>query len=623
MSTAGLLVRDDRERRDDARFPPRAEEPPERERREEVAVRDEERLSEKSPARPRGGSPPAVPRIVSSNDHATGTPPYSSPTAARSVSARWWAFTTKRSAPSARRWSKSRKRIGRPPSGRSGFGVASVAGRKRVPKPAARTRAITAGKTMSCGSDGIRRSRLHPEGDVRLGDEVALSETPSSSARARTAASVPSISAKRPSGVSSTTTTGRAGSREPPRRPALLVAEATARSRAPEERDDRVRAIRRRLQLEATLDAPDDRGLSLVRQERAALRRPEAEGAARVRQACPTRRRRGRSTRLRLFAAARAERDESRLEGARGPRPGTSPRSRGVPPTSIIASLEYVAVPRYRLSGVRARAPRASRRAPRRAAPRRRAGRTLRLRPRPALARRAAEARPLLRLRRRVRPRRRRSRPRLAAPLTLEDAPPPRAPELLLPALDPKARVAVVGTGPAGLFAALALVDAGVPVTILERGDPAEDRYRKVMRFWTVRRFRPGVERPVRRGGRGDLQRRQADLRQAARQDRRRPRDAPPVRRARHRSSSTPSPTSGPTGSSSSSGTSAAHLLERGATLRYRAKVVDLVAARDRRPLTALVLASGEEVPCRRGDLRPRPLGPRHGRRRSGPRASR
>ena len=55
-----------------------------------------------------------------------------------------------------------------------------------------------------------------------------------------------------------------------------------------------------------------------------------------------------------------------------------------------------------------------------------------------------------------------------------------------LPELKAKAKVAVVGTGPAGLFAALALVDAGVPVTILERGDPAEDRYRKVIKFWTL-----------------------------------------------------------------------------------------------------------------------------------------
>ena len=63
--------------------------------------------------------------------------------------------------------------------------------------------------------------------------------------------------------------------------------------------------------------------------------------------------------------------------------------------------------------------------------------------------------------------------------------------------------MAVVGTGPAGLFAALALVDAGIPVTVLERGDPAEDRYRTVMKFWTSGVFDPESNVQFGEGGAG------------------------------------------------------------------------------------------------------------------------
>ncbi len=40
--------------------------------------------------------------------------------------------------------------------------------------------------------------------------------------------------------------------------------------------------------------------------------------------------------------------------------------------------------------------------------------------------------------------------------------------------------VVVVGSGPAGLFAALALIEAGMPVTLLERGKPIEARMRDI-----------------------------------------------------------------------------------------------------------------------------------------------
>jgi len=49
--------------------------------------------------------------------------------------------------------------------------------------------------------------------------------------------------------------------------------------------------------------------------------------------------------------------------------------------------------------------------------------------------------------------------------------------------------VVVVGAGPAGLFCALWLAEAGVPVVLLERGSPVEDRVKEVNGHW--RRKRP------------------------------------------------------------------------------------------------------------------------------------
>lgn len=46
-------------------------------------------------------------------------------------------------------------------------------------------------------------------------------------------------------------------------------------------------------------------------------------------------------------------------------------------------------------------------------------------------------------------------------------------------------RVLVVGMGPAGLFAALRLAQFGLPVTLVERGRPVEERVGDVRRFWS------------------------------------------------------------------------------------------------------------------------------------------
>jgi uncharacterized FAD-dependent dehydrogenase len=52
------------------------------------------------------------------------------------------------------------------------------------------------------------------------------------------------------------------------------------------------------------------------------------------------------------------------------------------------------------------------------------------------------------------------------------------------PVRPPPVRPVVVGAGPAGLFAALALARSGAPPILLERGRPVEERSRQVADFW-------------------------------------------------------------------------------------------------------------------------------------------
>lgn len=183
-----------------------------------------------------------------------------------------------------------------------------------------------------------------------------------------------------------------------------------------------------------------------------------------------------------------------------------------------------------------------------------------------------------------------------APPLKLEPAEPAASPELLLPPMERKARVVVVGTGPAGLFAALALVDAGIEVTVLERGDPAEDRYRKVMRFWTAGEFDPESNVQFGEGGAGTFSdgkltcgKRHAKI--------------AIVLDVFHRFGA---PDTILYDAKPHIGTDRLvrvlrkmrkHLVEHGALLRYRAKVSD-VATHGDGSLRAVVLEGGEEVPC-------------------------
>lgn len=47
----------------------------------------------------------------------------------------------------------------------------------------------------------------------------------------------------------------------------------------------------------------------------------------------------------------------------------------------------------------------------------------------------------------------------------------------------------IIGSGPAGLFCALRLADYGIPSIILEKGDPVEERSKKIAKFWRFGRL--------------------------------------------------------------------------------------------------------------------------------------
>ena len=82
----------------------------------------------------------------------------------------------------------------------------------------------------------------------------------------------------------------------------------------------------------------------------------------------------------------------------------------------------------------------------------------------------------------------------------LETGPVYRLPEPLPP---PEAAPVVVGAGPAGLFAALVLAEAGQRPILLERGRPVEARKADVERFWSTGQLDPASNVQFGEGGAG------------------------------------------------------------------------------------------------------------------------
>lgn len=65
----------------------------------------------------------------------------------------------------------------------------------------------------------------------------------------------------------------------------------------------------------------------------------------------------------------------------------------------------------------------------------------------------------------------------------------PVAPELLLPKINREHQALVIGTGPAGLFAAKRLAESGARVTLVDRGRALEKRVSDVEHFWSTGQF--------------------------------------------------------------------------------------------------------------------------------------
>lgn len=85
----------------------------------------------------------------------------------------------------------------------------------------------------------------------------------------------------------------------------------------------------------------------------------------------------------------------------------------------------------------------------------------------------------------------------------LKGGDPPAVPELAIPRIKTNARAIVVGSGPAGFFAALVLTKAGFRTTIIERGSKVRKRADSIREFEASGRFDPSGNYAFGEGGAG------------------------------------------------------------------------------------------------------------------------
>jgi uncharacterized protein len=158
-------------------------------------------------------------------------------------------------------------------------------------------------------------------------------------------------------------------------------------------------------------------------------------------------------------------------------------------------------------------------------------------------------------------------------------------------------KIVIVGSGPAGLFAALRLAEYGLSATIIERGQPVEQRARDVQQFWKSGILDPESNVQFGEGGAGTF----SDGKLTSRS-----RDplVPWVLEQLVRFGAQPSvrylakPHIGTDRLRQVVGNIRHHLLENGFPVRFGCRLTDIIVRNGR--CTAVIVNDNEELPCDR-----------------------